>query len=350
MDSAGFFRLWLPRSLDGDEANLETGLRVVEEVSRYDGAAGWNLSIGVASSAQYGFLSEATAKAMLADGKTQYAAGATNPGGTATPVDGGYRVSGHWRLASGSQNASWLGGNCIVIENGAPRMAPMGMPDFTMFFFPQRDCRILDTWYSTGLRGTGSHDFVVEDVFVPSERMLPMFTQASAYQKSVLYQTNLINYFGPALGVVSLGIARDAIETFVALAAEKTPTLGHVRLAESDSVQMLVGKAAAKLNSARSYLYETVAGQLWAKMGTGELADEDLNSEILLAITNAAHSCAEAVDLVHSVAGTSAIYQGSRIERCFRDIHMIPQHFLAAPSNYVRAGALRLGVNVGLGR
>jgi alkylation response protein AidB-like acyl-CoA dehydrogenase len=149
---------------------------------------------------------------------------------------------------------------------------------------------------------------------------------------------------------VSLGIARDAIEAFVALAMEKTPTLGHARLAERDSVQMLVGKAAAKVDSARCYLYESVAGRLWNKMCSGELADEELNSEILLAITNAAHSVVEAVDLVHSAAGTSAIYQGSRIERCFGDVHMVPQHFLAAPSNYVRAGALRLGVNVGLGR
>src|SRR5262249_15235704 len=132
--------------------------------------------------------------------------------------------------------STWVFGNCVVMAGDRPRMGSDGTPDVRSVFFPRSECEVLDTWHTSGLRGTGSTDFVVRDLFVPEERTLPAFS-AAPVQPGVLYQLPLITVFAVSIAAVPLGIARAAIDVLVKLASEKTPTGSQTLLRERASIQ-----------------------------------------------------------------------------------------------------------------
>lgn len=352
MREMGLFKLWQPRSLGGEELDLQTGLEVIEEVARMDGGAAWNLGIALQSGWLLGFLDQDIAAEMLADDPNATLGGSGHPRGIATPVEGGYRVSGQWPFLSGSNHTRWLCAMCRFRTEGSDEflMAEDGsMPLLRFLFFRSDQYEVLDTWYSTGLRASGSHDIKVADAFVPEGRQIEFLVKRSEFQPGPLYQTGLQQVLGPPLAFVALGIAAEAIDAFADLAAGKTPVFGSRRLAESDHVQMTLGKAIAKLNSGRSYLYDA-CDRLWAAMESGSGVGEAVTADQAIAAANAAESAVAAVELVWTAGGTSGIYEGSKLERCARDVRMVTQHIGAAPSNYIRAGAYRLGLGLTLGR
>src|SRR5262245_21267232 len=156
MAKAGLFRLWIPRTLGGEEADPMTLVRVVEEVSRVDGAAGWCLAIGAEYGVMSGLLAAEAANEIYGSDPHVRTAGALRPAGTAVVEDGGYRATGRWPLGSGCQHSSWIVGGCRILDGDQPRLRPDGSPVTRIMFFPAADCAILDTWHSIGLRGTGS--------------------------------------------------------------------------------------------------------------------------------------------------------------------------------------------------
>jgi alkylation response protein AidB-like acyl-CoA dehydrogenase len=163
MAEAGLFRLWIPRSLGGEEADPMTLVRAVEEVSRADGAAGWCLAIGGEYGVFGGYLPEDAAREIYGRDPHVRTAGAFRPSGNAVVVDGGYRVRGRWPLGSGCQHSAWIVGGCRILDGDQPRLGADGAPDMRILFFPAAECEILDTWHSIGLRGTGSHDYTVTE-------------------------------------------------------------------------------------------------------------------------------------------------------------------------------------------
>ena len=169
---AGLFRLWLPRSLGGHETDPMTFVRVVEEVSRADGATGWCVALIGEYGVFSGYLSPETAHEIYGSDPYVRTAGQLRPAGEARIVDGGYRVTGRWQLGSGCQHANWIVGGCRIMDGAEPRLRADGTPVSRLLFFPAEACEIIDTWDSIGLRGTGSHDYSVADVVVPAARSL----------------------------------------------------------------------------------------------------------------------------------------------------------------------------------
>jgi alkylation response protein AidB-like acyl-CoA dehydrogenase len=275
--------------------------------------------------------------------------GSGAPNGIAVPVEGGYRVSGQWPFASGSKHTQWLCGICRASDGDGFRTKPDGSPELSFLFYGSDQYEIVDTWNTVGLRGTGSHDFKVDDAFVPAGRAIDYSLQRSPYQSGPLYNARFAQIFGWPLAFVPLGIAAEAIDAFAALADSKTPSRSRRTLAESENTHMILGKALAKLNSGRAYLYD-YTDRLWAAMASGAGTDDALSIEGSLASTNAANSAAEAVDLVRNAAGSSGIFVGNTIERCWRDVHTATQHQNLSQTSYVKAGAFRLGFGMTLGR
>ena len=345
----GLFKLWLPRSLGGEELDFRTVAETIEAIAYMDGSAGWNVVIANQSGWMLGYVDQDTGAEMLAKDPNVTLGGSGQPNGIATPVEGGYRITGRWSFASGSRHTGWLCGVCRIKDGDSFLMNEDGTPVTRFPYFSSDQYEIIDTWHTTGMRATGSHDLKVEDVFVPEGRALDNQAKTSAYQAGTLYQTSFRKIFGWPLAFVGLGIAAEAIDAFTDLAVNKTPSRGTKRLADNDHIQMTLGRAIAKLNSGRSYLYE-MCDRMWAAMETGQGDDEALLLEALLASWNAAESAADAVDLVRTASGTSGIYEGNKIERCWRDVHVVTQHANLSPSNYVRSGALRLGLGFGTGR
>jgi alkylation response protein AidB-like acyl-CoA dehydrogenase len=340
---AGLLKMWTPREFGGDEVDLETFMRVVEEVSALDGAAGWTLTILGAGGA-FGAYFPGAAVIFGSDPSTSIA-GAIAPKGRAVPAQGGYRLSGQWPLASGCRHAEWLIGGSLVFDGEAPRMGPTG-PELRVMAVPIADCEILDTWHSAGLRGTGSHDFVIHDVFVPEELTSPAFASHS-HAGGPLYSGGIRPLFASSIAPVAIGIAQGAIESFLELAGAKTPTLSQTALKVRPTVHAEVGRAQALVHSARAYLHE-VAREMMETLRSGDGMPEELEARRRLACTNAATSCARAVEMMYTLAGASSVYTGGPLERAMRDIHAVTQHMAVSPTWWEKAGQYYLGLGLGM--
>jgi indole-3-acetate monooxygenase len=344
---AGFFSIWLARSLGGPELTTLDFLRIIEELSRADGAVGWCAMVSAGYSRLSGYLSDAVARQIFGDGST-IVAGTINPTGKAVAVPGGFRVSGNWNFGSFIQHSTWTVGSSVIFENGAPRRGPDGAPDMRLMLFPTSDIEILDTWHVGGLRGTGSHDFHVNDLFVPEERAIAAFT-ARPVRPGTLFAAPFITVFQMALASVPLGIARAAIDAFVDLAEGKTPIGSSSRLREKASAQADVGKAEALLRSARAFLIESLHS-VWDTVASGQMPSVPQRAIARLAAAQAAAASAQAVDLVYNAAGGTALYESNPIERCFRDVHATTQHVGIASVNFEISGRVLLGLDPGTPR
>jgi alkylation response protein AidB-like acyl-CoA dehydrogenase len=343
--AGGFFSLWVPQALGGAEVDLETMLRVVEEFSRQDGSVGWNVMIAANDGLLWGYLDPSCATRLMDGDPGSVIAGSILAGsGTAARVEGGYLLNGRWPFASGCRHADWLIAGCTITENGEARTGANGAPMLKAFLVPPDDCTILDTWHTTGMRGTGSHDFLIENVFVPLGREFD-YPGTSAFNTGPLYTTPVPNVWGPNISAVALGIAREAIDSFVEIATAKRSRFSRSSIADRETIQEKLGLAEALLRSGRALLYETVRAN-WGTLASGQSLSDEETALGRLAAATASRNAVEAVDLVFHAAGTTSIYERSRLERCFRDVHMVPQHAVAGPLGFITAGRQRLGLSL----
>jgi alkylation response protein AidB-like acyl-CoA dehydrogenase len=208
--------------------------------------------------------------------------------------------------------------------------------------FPAQDVEILDTWDSAGLRGTGSHDFQVKNAFVPQDRALAIVPTLPVVE-TPLYRFPLIGLLAIGVCAVSLGIARRAIEEFIALAAGKVPTWERKTLAHSARIQETVAEAEATLRSARAFLFQAIDAA-WEPASAGERPSLELRRDLRLAAANVAWQCLKVVDAMYSMGGGSVVHASHPIQRCFRDAHVVTQHRMVNRSIFETTGQLFLGM------
>ncbi len=340
--AAGLFRLFTPRALGGGEVDPLTRMRVCEELARADASAAWVVETATATAYLIGgWLREDAARGILChtpDVITGGAIGALK--GRATVVDGGYQVSGRWPWGSGSRHHAWTAGACAVYDGETPRMRDDGTAATRILIFPTSDVDIIDTWTSTGLRGSGSHDYAVHDLFVPAARSLSV--SEPPVQTGPLYRFAGVYVSGP--GALALGVARAAIDTLTDLAGAKIPTRSRSLLRERATVQLQVAEAEALAGSARAYLYETVS-EVWETVRAGDQVEPRQRARFRLAITHAVLSAVRAVDLMYTAGGGTSVYATSPLDRQFRDIHTIAQHGAWAQPTLQPAGRMLLGLD-----
>ncbi|MGK4005199.1 acyl-CoA dehydrogenase family protein [Sorangium sp. So ce1036] len=337
--AAGLFRMWVPRELGGAEADPRTLVEAVEALSAADGAAGWCLMIAAGTSLSSGYLPSAGAREIYGD-PASIVGGRLVASGRATRVDGGYRVSGRWGFNSGIDHATWLIGGCVLWEGDRVLLRPNGAPAMRYMFFPKAACDVIDTWSVGGLRGTGSHDFTVEDALVPDERS---FSFDEPCLRAPLYRLPPFALLAPAFSAVALGIARGAIDALVELATHKAPCGSGALLRDRASAQAAVAQAEAQLRSARLFLLDAV-DVAWGDTLAGRPLTLEQRALLRLAATHASTSAAHAVDLMYAAGGASSIYTTNPLERAFRDVHTVTQHVLGQSQNYEAAGRVLLGL------
>jgi len=339
---AGLLQMYLPRAMGGPELAPLVAFRAIEEISSASGSIGWCTMIATAVSNSMGWLDVDVGREIAGTPADARLAGSIRPQGRARPVDGGYRIDGHWDFASGINHARWVLCPCILWEGDKPMRTAAGAPRTRSFLIPAAGVTIEDTWHVLGLCGTGSHDFTVSDVFVPESHS---FTHAEPpRQTNPLYDPRLyLTWVWTATAGNAMGIARGALSNFADLAAYKATTTTTALLRDRPLVQARVAEAEAVLRGARAYLVSAI-GELWARANAGE---RDLDAGIVqarLAITHGMHEAARSVDLVFHAAGTNAIYEKNRLERHFRDIHVALQHGAALPAHMEAAGQALLGL------
>jgi alkylation response protein AidB-like acyl-CoA dehydrogenase len=331
---ARMFDMCVPRALGGPEVHPAELLDAVEILAAADGSAGWCAMIAATTSVLAAYLPEAEARAVWGARGTA-TGGAFAPRGIATAAPGGWRVSGRWPFASGCQHCAWLVGGVLV--PGAE-----SRPELRHVLFPTGDAEIVDTWDVAGLRGTGSHDIAVADVFVPAARTVSLL-RGRPVHGGALYAFPVFGLLALGGAAVATGIARRAVDELVALAATKTATLQHRRLAERPVVQAKVAEAEAVVGAARAFLREAVARAWDAAARGGDLPLAE-RARLRLAATHATATAARAVDLMYTAGGGTALYATSPLQRCLRDAHAVTQHMMVAEPTYELAGRVLLGV------
>ena len=346
MRQAGLLRLWTPKEYGGNEVNLRTFMELTESIARIDSAAGWIFSTGGAGTLLTAFVPASSAGQIYAAGPDVLLPGASAPVGRAVPVEGGYRLTGRWPLASGCQHGDWLGVVTMVFEGEAPRMDAHGAPDFKSMFLPRQDCEILDTWYSMGMRGTGSTHFAVHDAFVPEDRTFSVFSDQPKVA-GALYNIGVLPMFAMTVCSVFPGIARAAIDSFVEMAKGKVPTFSQTSLATRPTIHAEIARVEALVQSARALLDE-VADEMMASVEAGQPVSEALEARRRLACTNVGESCRQAVERVYALAGATPIYSGHELERRLRDIQTASQHLFASPVWWEKTGQFYFGQGLGM--
>jgi len=344
---AKLFRMYIPKTLGGLEVPPQVLYRVVEEIARIDGATGWCTFIGAVAGVFGAFLPDAVAEHMFGADPGVIIGGAVFPPGTAKVCDGGYRVSGRWSYASGCYDCTWIVGGCFVLDNGERRLAG-GMPEMRIIYVPRGQATIVeDSWQVSGLVGTGSNDFILEEVFVPENHshILGPGTPRGKHYQSPLYTTYpFISAFAFPMGAVALGIAQGAIDAVMALAQTKKPAGQTDTLRDRAVFHFQLADAVALVESARAWLYASVE-QAWAVAHTGRPATREERGRLVLAAANATRSAAAATDLAYTAAGGTANYLKSPLQRSLRDIHALTQHIATSPQQWERGGRLLLGLD-----
>jgi alkylation response protein AidB-like acyl-CoA dehydrogenase len=331
---AGVFRLCVPRSVGGEEAHPMVLLETVEAIAAADASAGWVAMIGATTGLVSGYLAEPVAREVYGAGPRVVTGGVVAPRGNAVAEGGGWRVSGRWAFASGCEHCAWLVGGCLLRDGGPPRARLM--------LFPAADARIVDTWTVSGLRGTGSHDIAVENLYVPAGRSVSLTDDRPA-ASGPLYAFPIFGLLAVGIAAVTLGIARAAIDELVRLGGGKTPQGSRRTLAERATVQAQVAEAEALVRGGRALLAATI-DEAWRAAETQATIGVALRARLRLAATHATRSAARATDLMYDAGGGTSLYATSPLQRCFRDVHAATQHAMVAPATYELVGRLLLGL------
>lgn len=346
LHDTGLLKMATPKSLGGLESDPITRALVVEEVGRHDSAAGWTLENPVDWAFFCSRLPDEGAEEIYAKGGGTLIAAQFGRPLNAKTANGGYRVSGRAPFVSNCLDADWISCTALVDADNHPDSEP----EMRMVYFSADQCEIIDTWYTMGMRGTGSNDVEVKDAFVPKARtfvMQPEYEPGSHY-KGPLYKMPIVGAAGTGIPTPMLGVARRALDEVTEIALSKNPVSATGLLKERSSAQIQLGRAEAILRSGRLLLLHTV-DEAWQRCLADEPHSLTQKADLLLGIAHAMASAVESVELACRIAGTTSIRTSSPLERCFRDIQTMRHHVFASEARYGTCGQVYLGVEPDFG-
>jgi indole-3-acetate monooxygenase len=324
---SGLLRAGAPVEVGALELPAGTALRCAEEVARGDASAGWCVSIGITSTLLVAYLPPQSRDELFGDGRG-LAAGVWAPQGKATRVPGGVVVSGRWAFCSGITHADVLFAGCVLDDKPA------------VVALPTEQLQILDTWHTLGLRGTGSHDTVAEEVFVPDERVLSIFDGPVIDRP--LYRFPPFGFFAACITAAAMGNARAAIDNFVDLAGTKKGVAASRTLAQRSTVQVAVATAESALEAARAGYYQAIESA-WQAAEDGPSVPLAARTRLRLAATHGTRVSADVVRSMYDLAGGSAIYDGAPLQRRLRDAFTATAHFQVNEASRELPGRILLG-------
>jgi alkylation response protein AidB-like acyl-CoA dehydrogenase len=340
---AGLFLMSLPRSLGGVELDLPAYVQVLEEIGRADASAGWIVNQCAVFATYAARMPRDVARSIWIDTPRSIVANTPLPTAQAVVVPGGYRVTGRQGFSSGCRHAAWLAARAKVLDNGRVRLQD-GEPEQLYLFVPAAEAELIDTWHVRGMRGTGTCDFAVSDVFVPAARTV-LQAGAPLLETGPLYKIPRTLLFASGDAAVALGVARSSLAAFFELAGGKTPRAMQATLRDQSGVQAAIGRAEADLRSGRAFVTEA-AGGLWNEAASTGATTQAKRAILRLATTHAIRLAVQVVDAVYSAAGVTAIYEGNPMQRYFQDIHVISQHMQARLFHYELVGQHILGLKI----
>ena len=339
------FRLTLPAHVGGYELPIPVLAAVTEIIAGADASTAWCLGQAFGCAMSAAFLDAGPAREVFGPADAVLAWGA-GPQGKAVATDGGYRVDGTWRFASGAKHATWLGGHCKVYEaDGSPRRDADGVHVVRTALFPRDQAIIADDWYVMGLRGTRSEGYTVEDLFVESRLTLDRETPAECRLDSTLYIFPTTNVYASVFSGVALGIARAMLDDLVALAGTKSQRGARTSMRESAVIHTRLAELEAQLGAARAYQRETIR-EVWDEVDATRELTVGQRARIRLATTHAINQATAVSEQVYRLAGATAIFEDHVFERRFRDAHAVSQQVQGRHTNFETVGRHMLGLDI----
>jgi alkylation response protein AidB-like acyl-CoA dehydrogenase len=341
----GFFRLLLPRSLGGAELLPADYVPIIEAIAELDASAAWCLNQNSGCSMTAAYFAPEVAQEIFGPARGILAWG---PGpGEARAVAGGYQVTAQWGFASGSHHASWLGCHVPVVEaNGDPRIEADGTPAVRTLVFPKSKTKFTDIWHTIGLRGTGSDQYAIKDLFVPEAHSLQSIARNSPRQRrepGLLYAFSSLSLYAAGFAGVAIGCARATLASFIELARDKIPRGARVTMRNNNVIQREVAQSQARLSSAWGYLLRSLEDITAAVRERGHITlDERMT--IRLASTFCIHTAVEVTDILYQAAGATAIFNENPFERPWRDVHSVSQQLQGRQVHFETVGQHLMGL------
>ncbi len=343
----GLYRFALPIELGGEDLLAKEQIEIVEAASAIDGSVGWCVHINSE-------INSLVLRRMDVDFAHEYyddwrilTSAATGPPlqhSRARAVEGGWRLQAQGSFGSGCHNATWT-----LVHVGAIGVATddEGGSSERAFLIPRGEFEIVDTWNAAGLRGSGSHDVKIDDVFIPERHTLPMdlFSTCETFPNPT-FRNPMQAYYNK--GAVALGVCRGAIDDLIDLAKTKTPWMTTTLLGDHPEIHYKLGEAEATLRAARSFLIDAQT-QLEQHLGPlvkdGGLPRPEWPQlqKAYLSCVHAAQSTRHIVDTIHNLGGTTASRLDSPLERRLRDAHQAASHAIISWRHYRHLGSTYLG-------
>ena len=331
----GVYRAFVPKRFGGDEISPRQFCELIERLSIADGSVGWVASFGM-SPAYLGSLPEATLKELYKDSPDIVFAGGIFPPQSAELVDDCFMVNGRWKFSSGCKGADIVGvGIAPKKDNetqGLPRMAVL----------PADKAKIEMTWDTVGLKGTGSHDLVVENVSVPEAWTFVRGEPSKLTEPFFKYPS--LSLATQVLTVVGIGVAAAALDEFKKLAPGKASITGGAEIANRPVTQYEFSQAQAEFLAARNWFYQTM-DVVWNEILAGRQPAAQQISDMRLSCTHAARVSARVARKMQMLAGMTAIYTNNPFSRFVNDTNVVTQHAFMGDNTLQNAGAMSFGLN-----
>jgi indole-3-acetate monooxygenase len=338
----GVYRMLRPSSIGGLECSPADFLGAIEALAIADASAGWCAMIGASSGVYSAYLPPEIAREVYGDGNEIRTGGVFAPMGQAVLEGDVYKVTGHWRWASGSQNCQWLNGGCTVVEAGEVRKLANGAPEIRAMIFPAADAELIDTWHTMGLRGTGSGDMKVQDIRVPRQRSVSLLID-KPQSDGALYVFPVFGLLALGIAAVAAGNARAALDEFREFAGGARTAGARKVLAERATVQQSYAEMDAQLRSARAFLFDEV-GQAWASAQNERRISLQTRGKLRLAATHMTRTAALVCRQAQDLCGGAAVFSENLLQRKLRDAQTMTAHMMIAPATYELAGRVLLGL------
>lgn len=337
LETAGMFRLKLSRALGGVEADPTTQLVVIEALSYANPAAGWCAMVGSTSVAMPGaFLTDEAIEQMFPDGRIPRCAAVAMPIGKVEVVDGGYRLTGRWPFGSGVRHSEWIAAGATVMRGEAV--------EHRMMAFPTASAQIHDNWQVAGLKGTGSCDFSVDNLFI-AEAFSWLRDDGEHMRGGPLYTIGLPGFVANEHAGFAIGVGRRALDSFVEREAAKARgySSSKASLGARPAIQQMLGRGELRLRAARNLAIEINDAAYQAACATGNPSNR-LHGEMRAVATHCTDVALDVVTEAFRYSGGGAIYQKNILQQCLRDMNVAAQHLMVSEMAYETLGQMILGV------
>ncbi len=345
MWSSGLMTAFNPVPAGGVEPSFAEMIETWIEMAWQDGSFGW---VGIAnlpsSFAAAAYLPDpGFAEVFTANDNRVTMGGQFFPNGQGVAVDGGYRLTGSWSFGSGTGHAQYVATGFLPMVDGEIRWIAEGVPDMQVAVVPRADVAFADGWHVQGLKGTGSYDYAIDDVFVPHARTFALFTRQPMRGSSPATRMGMMPVTAAGHAAWALGVAKSMLDDVADLAATKFRMSDMAALASRPTFQKGLAHHTAAWRAARLLVLDAFGAAEAAVAAGGDLTPT-LRADMRVAAvyaTDTARGCAE---WAHLAAGTSSIREGSRLERAFRDVYTGTQHAFISEKVAIDAAQVWLGV------